>query len=117
MGRLIVFLLFISTLGMITGTVSSCQSVPLKSFDEIHVGMTKDEVIELVGSPKRSEYKDGKDKWAYVFYANPEANKAELKQVTFQSGHVISVGEDVEEIKRIKEISDSDQKRVEKRKA
>ena len=52
--------------------------------------MDKSEVIELVGTPQFSNRWKGLDRWKYVFYENN--NKVE-KEIQFDNGNVVYVGE------------------------
>ena len=105
---LILALLLISLLGL----GQACQTAAIERFSKIKESMSKDEVLEIVGSPNRTEQFDGKEKWAYKYYTG---DSVELKQVTFQNGAVISFGEDSAELVRIKEIQRSDETRAQKR--
>jgi len=96
---------------------TACQTTPIRDFTKVVPNMSKDEVLNLIGSPNRTERFDGKEKWAYRFWTGDDHNIEALRQVTFVSGHVVSVGEDFDEEQRIKEIQDDDTKRAEKRKA
>jgi outer membrane protein assembly factor BamE (lipoprotein component of BamABCDE complex) len=95
---------------------SACQTTPIHDFTKIQNNMTKDEVLNIVGSPIRTERFDGKEKWAYRFWIGDDHNVEALRQVTFMNNKVVSVGEDVDEEQRIKEIQQDDLKRAERRK-
>jgi outer membrane protein assembly factor BamE (lipoprotein component of BamABCDE complex) len=85
------------------------------ALSKIQNNMSKDEVLNIIGSPQRTERIDGKDKWAYRYWIGDDHNVEALRQVTFYDGHVVSFGEDTEEETRIKDIQADDQKREQKR--
>lgn len=67
-----------------------CQTSMLKQFNQVKSGMDKHDVIEIMGSPNRTERFHGKDRWTYVFY--DEKLKHE-KEVQFFEGTAIYVGD------------------------
>jgi outer membrane protein assembly factor BamE (lipoprotein component of BamABCDE complex) len=96
---------------------SACATVAtVDDFSKIKPKMSKDDVLEAVGSPNRTERVEGKEKWAYRFWTGPDKDVPVLKQVTFYNGEVVSSGDDLDEIKRLKDISDADEKRAEQHK-
>jgi outer membrane protein assembly factor BamE (lipoprotein component of BamABCDE complex) len=95
---------------------TACQTSPIHDFSKVQVNMNKDDVLNLIGSPVRTERQDGKEKWAYRFWTGDERNVETLRQVTFLNGQVVSVGEDTEEEQRLKDIQSDDEKRAERRK-
>lgn len=105
-----------SILILLIFVAGACQTMPVDNFPKVKVNMTKDEVLELVGSPNRTERFEGKDKWAYRFYTDETKDKWDQRQVTFIDGKVVSVGEDIEEENRLKAINDDDRAREERRK-
>jgi outer membrane protein assembly factor BamE (lipoprotein component of BamABCDE complex) len=108
------FVLVGLTIVAFLGLIQACQTVGVEQFTKVQSDMTKDDVLDILGSPNRTERFDGKEKWAYRYYSG---SNEELRQVTFVNGRVVSVGEDAEEIQRIKDIQESDKKRLERRKA
>lgn len=93
-----------------------CSSAPVDEFSEIKANMTKDEVIEAIGSPKRVERVDGKEKWAYRYWTGDDNNLEVLKHVTFYNGKVIEFGDDTEEAQRLDEMKKTDDGKKERRK-
>jgi outer membrane protein assembly factor BamE len=89
---------------------AACQTTPNAEFSKIKMSMTKDDVLEIVGSPQRTERINGKDKWAYHIFKGNNPTTESFMQVTFLNGHVVSAGEDIEEIKRLAEIAAVDEK-------
>src|SRR5665213_903 len=97
---------------ILIGAISACQTAPIGQFSKIRMGMPKEEVLEALGSPNRTEMIEGKDKWAYRYYTGENRDVQVLKQVTFFQGYVTSFGDDTDEIKRLQQIKDSDEKRA-----
>ncbi|MFN7262516.1 MAG: outer membrane protein assembly factor BamE [Pseudobdellovibrionaceae bacterium] len=67
-----------------------CQMSPSKQFNKVTVGMEKDQVLEIMGSPQQTLRRSGADRWTYVFY-NQETK--ESRQVHFSEGKAVYVGE------------------------
>jgi outer membrane protein assembly factor BamE len=111
----ITFIFLLSFVALITA--AACQSAPIERFKGVKTGMSKDEVLEEVGSPTRTERFDGKEKWAYRYYTGDERNVEVLKYVIFVNSKVESLGDDSEEQTRLEEMKVEDVKRAEKRKA
>src|SRR5438552_1266165 len=101
-------LIKIMGLAALTGVLVSCQTEPIENFSKVKESMNKDDVLGIVGSPNRTERFDGKEKWAYRYWTGPEKNVETLKQVTFWNGKVVSVGEDVDEEQRLKDLQKVD---------
>lgn len=69
---------------------TGCQTSMLKQFGEIKPGMEKAQVLNVMGSPSRTQRFHGKDKWTYVFY--DDSIRFE-KEIQFFEGSAIYVGE------------------------
>ncbi|WP_291516515.1 outer membrane protein assembly factor BamE [Bdellovibrio sp. ArHS] len=74
-------------LGLLT---TACQTSMLKQFGEVRPGMEKDDVLDLMGSPSRTQRFQGKDRWTYVFYDDRIRFE---KEVQFFNGNAIYVGD------------------------
>src|SRR4051812_30990775 len=111
MRQLSLFLLFLLV------TSVGCQTPQEKLFTRVQNNMSKDTVLEIVGSPARTELIDGKEKWAYKFYEGENQDTILYKQITFINGKVVSYGEDIEEVTRLNEIQKNDEKKSTHRKA
>ena len=73
------------------GLISAgCQTSMIKQFNQVESGMDKDDVLEIMGSPTRSERFHGKDRWTYVFYDQQIRHE---KEVQFFQGNAIYVGD------------------------
>lgn len=48
--------------------LSGCQSSTIKTFDNLHAGMDKHQVLEAMGNPNATTRMHGKDRWVYNFY-------------------------------------------------
>lgn len=70
--------------------LAACQTSMLSEYNKLHTGMEKDQVLEIMGSPQRTERFHGKDRWTYVFY--DKSTKYE-KEVHFFEGNAIYVGD------------------------
>lgn len=70
--------------------LSGCQTSMLKEYNKISLGMEKDDVLELMGSPQRTQRFHGKDRWTYVFY---DTKVRYEKEVQFFEGNAIYVGD------------------------
>jgi hypothetical protein len=70
-----------------------CQTYPAHKFNSISLGMEKGEVIEQLGSPKFSNRRQGVDRWIYHFY---QYDKKMVKEIHFQEGKVIYLGDETE---------------------
>lgn len=82
----------ILTISLISSSLllSACQTNMLKEYSKLHLGMEKDDVLEVMGSPTRTERFHGKDRWSYIFY---EDRIRYEKEVQFFEGNAIYVGE------------------------
>jgi outer membrane protein assembly factor BamE len=69
---------------------TACQTSPLRTFDsEVKVGMDKNNVLAVMGTPNTSGRFHGKDRWIYVMY---EDDVRFRKEVHFEDGHAVYVG-------------------------
>lgn len=62
----------------------------LRSFNSLSPGMEKDDVLDIMGSPKTTLRREGKDRWLYVFYDDKIRFE---KEVQFYEGKAVYVGE------------------------
>lgn len=67
-----------------------CQTNEVKEFSRLHLGMDKGEVVDIMGSPRRSDRRFGEDRWTYVFSDQGQEHK---KEVRFSDGKSIYVGD------------------------
>lgn len=74
-------------LGLLT---SACQTNMLKQFSAVKPGMEKDDVLDIMGSPSRTQRFHGKDRWTYVFYSDRIRFE---KEIHFFENNAIYVGE------------------------
>jgi outer membrane protein assembly factor BamE len=70
--------------------LTACQTSMLKQFSEVKPGMEKDDVLNIMGSPQRTQRFHGKDRWTYVFY---DSRIRFEKEVHFFEGNATYVGE------------------------
>lgn len=79
----LIFLLFLS----------ACQTNMKKAFEEVQLGMDKDQVLTAIGGPRAVTRFHGKDRWFIAFYH--EGIRYE-KEVHFTEGYATYVGEPYE---------------------
>jgi outer membrane protein assembly factor BamE len=72
------------------GFFLGCASNPKQQFDQVKVGMEKNDVLLLMDSPQRTQRWQGKDRWTYIFY---EKDLRFEKEVHFQEGVANYVGD------------------------
>ncbi|WP_347358660.1 outer membrane protein assembly factor BamE [Bdellovibrio sp.] len=70
--------------------LTACQTSMLKQFNEVTPGMEKDDVLNLMGSPTRTQRFHGKDRWTYVFY---DKRIRFEKEVQFFEGNAVYIGD------------------------
>lgn len=67
-----------------------CATEMGQQFEKVKVGMDKDDVLEIMDSPQRTQRWKGMDRWTYIFYQ--QDNRIE-KEVHFQEGKAAYVGD------------------------
>lgn len=77
-------------LAAISFLLSACQTSQLRQYEKIHMGMEKNDVLDVMGSPMTTTRLHGKDRWIYVFYNDGIRFE---KEVHFMSGNVVYFGE------------------------
>jgi outer membrane protein assembly factor BamE len=73
-----------------TLALTACQTDMLKQYNSITVGMDKDAVLEIMGSPRAAMRWHGKDRWTYHIYKNHTRFD---KEVQFSDGIADYVGD------------------------
>lgn len=66
-----------------------CQTLPADDFERLKPGMDKNEVLEIMGNPQRSERWHGMDRWTYIFF---DTSKRQEKEVHFSQGKAVYIG-------------------------
>ena len=79
--------------------LSACSSYSLRTFDKIDIGMTKDKVLDKLGSPVQSQHRNGVDYFLYRFFQNGIWIQ---KEIQFRDNQVIYVGDFMNPIEREK---------------
>ena len=51
----------------------SCATSLSQRFDKINLGMDKTELLDRLGSPNYSEFKNGQNEWVYIYYVDNQA--------------------------------------------
>ncbi|HRO68659.1 MAG TPA: outer membrane protein assembly factor BamE [Pseudobdellovibrionaceae bacterium] len=80
----------IAVLSILSIALASCQSSMLRSFEKVHPGMDKHQVLEALGNPSSTTRLHGKDRWIYRFY---EGNIRFDKEVHFLDGMAVYIGD------------------------
>lgn len=75
---------------LLSFALSACQTSMLKQYSKVKAGMEKDDILDIMGSPQRTQRFHGKDRWTYVFY--DERIRFE-KEVHFFENNAIYVGD------------------------
>jgi outer membrane protein assembly factor BamE len=83
---------------------TGCASTDIRDFEKIQVGMDKDDVLKIMGSPNKSERWKGMDRWTYVLWND---NQDGRREVHFNEGRATYVGDMVKP-----EISAEEQDRL-----
>ncbi len=83
---------FILAFTMLIGSLmlSACQTKMFDEYRKLRPGMEKDDVLEVMGSPQRTQRFHGKDRWTYVFY---DDKLRQEKEVQFFEGNAVYVGD------------------------
>lgn len=71
-------------------TLSGCQSKRYKEFETIHGGMSKGDVLAVMGNPDRTQRWHGRDRWQYTLYGHPDGDV--VREVHFENGRSTYVG-------------------------
>jgi outer membrane protein assembly factor BamE len=106
--------LFLTTV-LLVGLNVACATNPIDQFGKIKEGMDKDQVLEVLGNPQRTEKSAVTEKWAYRLF-DKNQNSETLKYVKFMNGKVSSFGEDNEEVQRLNEFKSGEERKAEKKK-
>lgn len=70
--------------------LTGCQSSNVRTFEKLHVGMDKHQVLEAFGTPNATTRLHGRDRWMYRFY---DDGLRFDKEVHFVDGMAIYVGD------------------------
>lgn len=92
--------------------VLGCQTPAHLDWAKVHAGLDKDQVLELMGNPVRTERIKGKDRWTFVFYENQIRRE---KEVHFLEGIAVYTGDHIEPAVA-QQASQIDARRLEKAK-
>lgn len=69
---------------------TACQTSMLKQFSSVKPGMEKDDVLDIMGTPNRTQRHKGKDRWTYVFYDDRIRFE---KEIQFFEGNAVYIGD------------------------
>ncbi|MGZ3742320.1 MAG: outer membrane protein assembly factor BamE [Pseudobdellovibrionaceae bacterium] len=70
--------------------LSACQTHMYEEYSKLHPGMEKEDVLQVMGSPQRTQRFHGKDRWTYIFYDNQLRHE---KEVQFFEGNAVYIGD------------------------
>jgi Small protein A (tmRNA-binding) len=73
--------------------LTACQTSMVKQFDKVKLGMEKDDILEIMGTPSQAQRFHGKDRWKYVFY---DKRIRFEKEVHFFEGNAVYIGDKFE---------------------
>lgn len=73
---------------LIIGISTGCASHKNHNLDSISVGMDKDDVLRLSGSPWITRRINSKDLWIYRFYKGDQQYR---KEFTFEEGRIVKI--------------------------
>lgn len=76
-------------IAFVASIFSGCQTSMVRSFERLHPGMDKSQVLETVGNPETTTRLHGQDRWIYKFY---EDNIRFDKEVHFLDGILVYSG-------------------------
>lgn len=96
--------------------LAACATDGIYQFSQIREGMDKDRVLEILGSPLRTEKIAGTDKWSYRYFTGDDKETMNLKFIHFINGKVVNFGDDVEEQQRLEKIKEAALKKEKLRK-
>lgn len=69
--------------------LTACQSHTKRDFEKLKIGMYKEDVLDVMGSPHRRQRWQGMDRWTYIYME--EHDKIE-KEVRFSEGRAQYLG-------------------------
>jgi outer membrane protein assembly factor BamE (lipoprotein component of BamABCDE complex) len=75
--------------------ISGCAHDEKSAVNKIQMGMTKSEVLELVGNPNHTSRRLNNDVWLYVYDSGDNGGKTEIY---FQEGKVTYIGAPHEDV-------------------
>lgn len=78
------------SLALLTLTLFSCTTPRQSGFEKIKIGMDKSSVLDIAGSPNKTQRWQGKDRWTYTYLLSD--TNAEIKEIHFEEGRVVYVG-------------------------
>jgi len=68
--------------GLLFILIIGCATSPYRRLEKIHVGLSKDSLLDLMGSPQEAKYKNEEDIWVYrvMYEAHWIVKEIRLKQ-------------------------------------
>ena len=77
-------------LTLMIALIVGCQTAAHIDWTRVHAGMDKEQILEVMGNPVRTERMNNKDRWTFVFYEN---QVRQIKEVIFLDGISIYTGD------------------------
>ncbi len=84
------YALSVVALLLVNFLISGCAHSHVDGTNQVQVGMTKAEVLELAGNPNHTGRKLNSDVWLYVY---GDAQPTKKTEIFFQDGKVSYIGE------------------------
>lgn len=70
--------------------LSACQTPRYREFEQVKVGMSKEQVLSVAGNPSNRDRKQSVDRWTYNLHDHPDGKT--VREVHFFEGVSIYVG-------------------------
>jgi len=71
--------------------LAGCATSPKSQFTQVQVGMDKDQVLDIMESPQRTQRWHGMDRWTYIFYSEDQRTEKEVQFAEGKSNYVGNV--------------------------
>ncbi|MCB0355691.1 MAG: hypothetical protein KDD40_01720 [Bdellovibrionales bacterium] len=68
--------------------LTQCASSQSQRINELTLGMDKSDILDFVGSPNSSRFKNGQHEWIYIYY---EGDLQKAKKLWFKNNHLVLI--------------------------
>jgi outer membrane protein assembly factor BamE (lipoprotein component of BamABCDE complex) len=82
--------LFLLSMTAISLLALGCQTPRFREFEQVKVGMSKEQVLSTAGNPSSRDRKDSVDRWSYSLHDHPDGKT--VREVHFVEGVSTYVG-------------------------
>ncbi len=96
------------TMSLAAVLVAGCASTGADHFPELQQGMDKDQVLQKIGNPYRTDKNAVSEKWGYRYFTGDDKNVEAYKYVQFVNGRVTSFGDDLDESRRLEKFKETE---------